>query len=168
MCFRNLARRALSNTAAVALAMMAVPLVAQTAPSLNGNWTITNGTLHGQPVPANVLSVMSLNITNSDFVAKSGNLNSTGSITVNAQANPAQLDFAITGGADQGRRLKAIYRLENAVLTITFSENDQYPAGFDSSADNKYLTLVYGQGTGNSTVLTPSNSEGNGAGSGVQ
>lgn len=122
-----------------------------TAQSLTGDWEVASGLLHGKLIPDNVVQTMSLSLTEDTFMAKSGNLSSNGSFTNNDSTSPAQITFSINEGDDSGRELKGIWRMDGNSLRITFSENGSFPTSFDSSADNKYLTLNYRPGSGANT-----------------
>jgi len=133
-----------------AIALVAIPAFSATtcAQSMNGTWEVTSGTLYGKPIPANVAFTMTLQVADNTFVAESGNLSSSGEISANPQANLKEVTFKINNGDDPGRELKGIYKFEGQSMTITFSEDDQIPSSFDSTAENKYLTLNYQIGTG--------------------
>jgi hypothetical protein len=108
---------------------------------LNGSWKVTSGSLHGVQVPQSAFESMSLAIANGTFTSKSGIYDSSGSLTQSA-AGSNRVQFSITGGSDAGRQLFAIYKVENAIMTITFAESD-FPNAFDSNGQNRYLTLTY-------------------------
>ena len=109
--------------------------------AINGSWKAVAGSLHGVQVPPSAFESMTLAITNGTFASKSGVYDSSGSITESAPGSN-RVQFSITGGSDTGRNLFAIYKIENAILTITFAETD-FPSGFDSNGQNRYLTLTY-------------------------
>jgi uncharacterized protein (TIGR03067 family) len=113
------------------------------AQSLDGQWSVAGGMMHGKTVPAGPLASMSLSISGAKFEAKSGGMVSSGALGANTLASPAQLEFSIDTGADQGRKVKAIYEVQNQELKIAFSETDEYPTSFESSEQNKYLVLSY-------------------------
>ena len=133
--------------------LLTIPAMGQ---SLNGEWTVASGTMDGQTVPANALTSMKLTINSANFSAVSGSLTSSGTLGANSLASPAQLVFTIDNGADSGNKVNAIYKFNNDELTITFSKGGSFPSGFDSTAENKCLQLVYRQGgtTGGSTAAT--------------
>ena len=114
--------------------------------SLDGEWSVASGKMDGQVVPANALALMKLTINSGKFSAVSANLASSGSLSGDNFASPAQLTFNIDNGADKGNKVNAIYKFNNGELTITFSKDGSFPAGFDSTAGNKALQLVYRQG----------------------
>lgn len=133
----------------VALVLCVAPLTtqAQSLSEIDGTWSVTRGTLSGENVPNNSLSTMSLTFSSGNFTAKSGGLESGGAVAV-AIVGTTQLNFMINSGADAGKTVKALYRLENGTLTVTFSQDDQFPSTHDSTAANKYCTLVYRKGSG--------------------
>ena len=131
----------------VAIAMLAFA-TSSFAQSMNGTWEVTGGTMHGKSIPSNVAYTMVLKVADNSFVADSGNLSSSGKVTANPQAALKQITFVIENGDDPGRELKGIYKFEGQAMTITFSAGGQFPTSFDSTADNKYLTLNYQIGTG--------------------
>ncbi len=140
----------------VGISLVLVPQVTfgQSITELNGNWSVVQGTLAGTPVPNDALNSMSLSFTDGNFQAKSGSLQSGGSIAV-AVAGTTQLNFTINSGNDAGKTIKALYRLENGSLTITFSQDDQVPSSHNSTAANNYCSLVYRAGGALATL--PSN-----------
>ena len=137
------------------LALSLIFLVANSASgqglsAINGSWKVVAGSLHGVQVPPSAFESMSLLITNGTFASKSGIYDSSGSIAESAPGSN-RVHFSITGGSDTGRNLFAIYKVENAILTITFAETD-FPSGFYSNGQNRYLTLTYQNST---QVLNP-------------
>ncbi len=148
MNVRNMLSVGIAAIAIVAIPAFTTNLVAQ---SMNGSWEVTGGTLHGTAIPANVAFTMTIQVAGNTFVANSGNMNSAGTVTANLQASPQQVTFKIDTGNDPGRELRGIYKFEGQAMTITFSETDQFPDTFESTADNKYLTLNYQIGTGRNT-----------------
>lgn len=124
---------------------------AQDVSVLAGQWKATNGTLHGQTVPASALQSMNLVITGTSFNATSGGLNSTGSIVL----TPGKADeatFLISGGADANRQLYVKYRVAGNLLTLVFSDQAP-PVDFNSTAGNKYLLMTYDKGAGAGGVV---------------
>ena len=130
----------LSSILTVALIFVAVPAFAQT---LAGDWMITDGMFAGEKVPKDALDSMSLKMTRNSFDAKSGETMSKGKLTNQASSQPPQLVFKIDSGTDVGREIKAIYEFKGSILKIAFSQSEEYPSGFDSTADNKILVLSY-------------------------
>ena len=131
------------------------------AQSLNGDWDVSSGTMFGQDVPSSALAAMALNFSDNQFSAISGNLNSGGTVIANPQAAVKTLDFKINSGSDSGRLLKAIYKIEGGDLMITFSQTDQYPQTFDSTAENKLLALRYRAGQPRTAASPANNNRGN-------
>lgn len=122
------------------------------AQSLNGTWSVSNGTMAGKAVPSSVLSSMSLMINGSVFEAKSGGFVSKGALGANTLAVPPQMEFTINDGADKGRKIKAIYEFAGRDLKIAFSESGQYPNSMSGDA----LVLTYKlNGAASSVAATP-------------
>ena len=120
--------------------------------ALNGSWKVTAGTLHGVAVPPSAYESMTLAISNGTFTSKSGIYDSSGTIAESAGGS-SRVQFSITNGSDSGRNLFAIYKVDNAIMTITFAETD-FPNAFDSNGQNRYLTLTYQNSNAN---LIPGN-----------
>lgn len=120
---------------------------AQSINDLEGEWTLTGGTLNGETVSRSKLDQMSLKVTGGNFTAKSGSSTSGGNVSIGVEGT-YRLNFAINSGVDAGKIVKAMYRLDNGSLTITYSQNDQFPEGFESNSGNKYCTLIYRKGGG--------------------
>lgn len=119
---------------------------AQSLTSLEGEWKPVTGTLHGQTVPATAFNSMKLIFSSGTFSAESGGLVSTG--TVEADASGAnRLKFTITAGADTGRTLSALYRVDGTTLSIVFSETQSFPDAFQSTPANRYLVMIYQLGS---------------------
>ena len=127
----------------VPLVLVALSTMNVSAQNLNGDWNIQSATLHGRSVPAAVLSAMKLNLTSNGFTATSQSLTSTGSYTASQGQGGNQITFKIEGGADQGRELKAIYQFVGQDLQVCYSENATAPVGFQSTAQNRYLIVMY-------------------------
>ncbi len=117
-----------------------LPLHAQ---SVIGQWTIIEGVMAGQTVPAETLAAMTLKLDRLTFEAKSGAANSSGKLTNNPRITPAQLVFQIDNGADAGREIKAVYQYVGGNMQIAFSQSDEFPTDFESTSDNKNLLLTY-------------------------
>lgn len=134
-------------------------------PQLDGTWVPQRGVMHGEVVPMNALQSMTLIFSSGSFKASSGAMSSTGRVDqFGYEAN--QFDLQIQQGTDQGRLIKAIFKIEGPSLTITFSETDQFPTGYDSTVENRYLTLVYQkQGATGTAGLPPAVPQGGGTGS---
>ena len=138
---------------------------AQTIEDLAGEWTVASGTLAGQPVPGSSLETMSLKINGNNFDAKSGALNSGGTVSLVQEAN-YRLNFTISRGADSGKTVRALYRLVEGSLTITYSQDAEYPITHASTQANKYCMLIYRKGSvaqGDEVIM--SQGEGNTQGS---
>ena len=133
---------------AAAISFAASPVSAQ---GLRGDWKIESGQYAGDSIVATALSSMSLKFTGDKFEAKSGDSVSSGKVTQNARARPAQLVFKIETGADAGREIKAIYQQTNNKMKIAFSQDSSFPLNFASSTSNKLLVLDY-QTTGQSVA----------------
>lgn len=158
-------RRIMASWVAVALISLASSAFGQIV-ALDGSWQPERGTMHGEVVPTSALQVMSLVVSSGTFKASSGSLSSTGRMN-QAGYLANQFDLNIETGSDQGRLIKAIFKVENQTLTITFSETGEFPTTHDSSADNKYLTLIYKkQGAAGSAPIVnapPTGSSGTGS-----
>ena len=139
--------RKMGLTAFVAALAFAFGTAAE-AQSITGEWEVAGGAMYGKLIPSSVVYTMTLTITGDNFTANSGNLTSTGTVTADAQATPSQITFKIEGGDDPGRELKGIFKFEGRNLMITFSESDEFPAAFESTADNGNLALSYQASTG--------------------
>ena len=144
---------------AVAIAVGTLLTLPVSGQSLDGEWSVASGKMDGQVVPANALVSMKLTVNSANFSAVSGSLTSSGTLGANSLASPAQLVFTIDNGADKGNKVNAIYKFNNGELTITFSKDGSFPTGFDSTAGNKALQLVYRQG-GNAGDTTASTNPG--------
>ncbi len=158
-------RRIMASVVATALICVASTAFGQLV-ALDGSWQPERGTMHGEVVPTSALGVMALVVSNGTFKASSGSLSSTGRMNQTGYLSN-QFDLNIEGGADQGRLIKAIFKVENQMLTITYSESGEFPITHDSSADNKYLTLIYKkQGAAGSAPIVnvpPTGSSGTGS-----
>lgn len=146
------------------VACLSVTVYAQGTADFQGEWVVSSGTLAGQPVPGNSLESMSLKINGSEFDAKSGSLTSGGTIAL-VQEGGYQLNFIISRGADAGKTVRALYRVADNILTITYSQDPAaFPIDHTSTAANKYCMLTYRKGRAGEedTVVTQGdgNSEG--------
>ncbi len=147
------------------VACCSVIVSAQGTADLQGEWVVTSGTLAGQPVPGNSLESMSLKISSSEFDAKSGSLTSGGTVAL-VQEGGYQLNFIISRGADSGKTVRALFRVAENILTITYSQDPAaFPSDHSSTAANKYCMLTYRKGRvgqGDETVIMhgEGNSEG--------
>ncbi len=158
MTLKNTWTRGLS---ALAFALVVSFGVSTQAQSITGEWEVAGGAMYGKLIPSNVAYTMTLNITGDQFSAESGNLKSTGTVTADTQSTPPQITFKIDGGDDPGRELKGIFKFEGRNMMITFSETDQFPNVFESTADNGYLALSYQASTGRSLARDNNNNNAN-------
>ncbi len=131
---------------------------AQGLASLDGEWRPTAGVLHGQPVPASALSTMKLTLTNGTFRGESSGIISSGSVILEP-GSTSRARFAISSGSDNGRTLPAIFHLDGKKLTIVFSETGEFPAAFESTADNRNLVMIYELATAADAPPTVSSGE---------
>ncbi|HMP79496.1 MAG TPA: hypothetical protein PKD54_08600 [Pirellulaceae bacterium] len=131
---------------------------AQDLGSLDGEWKPTAGVLHGQPVPQTALSSMKLLLTGGTFRGESSGLVSSGSFALDA-SGPSRLRFVITSGSDTGRNIPAMFRISGQQLTVVYSESGDFPVGFESTAGNRSLVMVYEKVSG-SDIPAPVVSEG--------
>ncbi len=133
-----------SGLAAIAALL---PLIFWTSPvaaqALNGEWEVVSGEFSGQKVPLTALQAMSLKVERQTFEAQSGTSASSGKYTESPRSNPPQLVFNIEQGADAGREIKAIYKVEPSGLTIVYSQGDDFPLEFNSTPENQNLLLTY-------------------------
>jgi uncharacterized protein (TIGR03067 family) len=79
------------------------------------------------------------------FHSDSNGEKSDGKVTIDPTTTPANMDLLLEEGAEAGKTLKCIYKLENDLLYIAFSvAMDQVrPIDFESNQDNKLLVLEY-------------------------
>jgi uncharacterized protein (TIGR03067 family) len=128
------------GTAILLLLLCLSPLAGQ---SLNGEWEVIAGQFSGQTVPQTALQTMKLKIQRQQFEAHSGSAVSTGQYSENARSQPPQLVFTIADGVDAGRVIKAIYKVDEAGLTIVYSQGEEFPTEFESTSANQNLLLTY-------------------------
>ncbi len=127
------------------------PVSAQ-LPGIDGEWTLKEGMMSGQDVPEDILSTMRLSIKQGTFDAKSGESMSKGKVmeakvmdddAASGTSSSNRIVFKIAEGSDAGREVKAIWELKNRNLKIAYSQGDDYPTEFVSTADNRNLVLTY-------------------------
>ena len=111
---------------------------------IDGEWSVTRATVAGKFVPKNVSDSMLLKITGNKFEAKSGESSSQGMISVIESARgKTKAVFKIENGDDVGREINAIFQMAAGSLQIAFSQDSEFPASFRSTADNKFVYMVY-------------------------
>jgi uncharacterized protein (TIGR03067 family) len=125
------------------ICLLGAPVFAQPPQTLEGEWTPMEGQINGQTVPADVIGMMSLKISQDRFDAKSGDLMSQGKLMMGTGSSPAQIVFVIDGGNDTGREIRAIYSLVNQQLTIAFSQSGEFPTDYVSTETNRVLVMKY-------------------------
>ena len=126
-----------------AVSVMLFSVVQTDAQSVNGEWTLKSCTINGEEVPSGDLGEMSLSLKTTQFKAKSGGRESSGTLKTDLKASPWQATFTIRSGEDSGRELKAIYQKVGNDLQVVFSRNGEFPMSFDSTADNQYAVMTY-------------------------
>ncbi len=121
--------------------------------ALEGDWTGDSASLEGNSVNA---SQMTLQFSSGAFQARSGQMSSNG--TLKLATDDGQLTFSIDGGADAGKKIPALYRVENGILTITYSQDDQFPTSHNSTSANKYCSVTFRKGASGQSIADGSGS----------
>jgi uncharacterized protein (TIGR03067 family) len=106
---------------------------------LNGVWTPTRQEIGGKELPKDAFESQKLTIHDSTytFVAESGDK---GALKYSA----GKMDIYGKEGVNAGKHFTAIYKLENAQLTICYNlKGDSYPDAFETSSKPALFLSVF-------------------------
>lgn len=112
---------------------------------IEGLWKPKSAVLAGEKLDAEICKRIRLEFADGKFNSDSNGEKSVGKVTIDPTSSPPGMDLFLEEGADAGKTLKCIYKLENDLLYVAFSVSmDQVrPIEFESNQDNKLLVLEY-------------------------
>jgi uncharacterized protein (TIGR03067 family) len=113
---------------------------------LQGTWVVVESEHGGKKAPAKELAKLVVEVSGNKMTTREvGDLMEEASITsIDAKAKPAALDLKITSGSDNGKVVKAIYKLDRDTLTICVAEpGKDRPEAFSGKAGSGHTLLVF-------------------------
>jgi uncharacterized protein (TIGR03067 family) len=134
---------------AVLVASWAVPQEARTdQEKLQGTWRVAAIEEQGQKLPAEKVAKLELTLTiqGDKYNEKvKGETVEEGTIKMQADKNPRQMDILIATGKDKGKTQLAIYKLEGDTLTVAIAPADskERPTRFTTEAGSSFGVQVF-------------------------
>ncbi len=131
------------------LAGLATPAIAagspaDDAPALEGKWKPVTGELAGQPLPAELLKIISLKLDHGRYEVFVGDEPDRGTYTFDSSTSPKSMTVVGTDGPNHGRTFPAIYALDGDTLCICYDlSGAKRPAKFETHAGTKLYLMVY-------------------------
>lgn len=113
---------------------------------LQGNWTAIKAERDGQPADDIVGHRLSFTGERFEISSPKGEALFGGTVTSDASAKPASVDFALDRGASAGTKWKGIYRLDGDTLTICDNAPDaakDRPNAFEAKAGSGYVLVNF-------------------------
>jgi uncharacterized protein (TIGR03067 family) len=90
---------------------------------LAGRWSVVEETHGGKKTDVKKLAALAVRIDGKRLTIRDGTeVREESSISLDPKAKPAALDLKITSGADAGKVVKGIYKLEGGTLTVCVAE----------------------------------------------
>jgi uncharacterized protein (TIGR03067 family) len=114
------------------------------ATELQGTWQVKSATLAGEPVAAEIVRQLRLEIRGRSYSVTTTAGPDEGKLELDAKASPKRMKFIGVRGLNKDRTLLAVYELNGDELKISYlMRGETYPTDFTSTAENKHFVVVY-------------------------
>jgi uncharacterized protein (TIGR03067 family) len=113
---------------------------------LDGTWAVQSVEVGGMKFPDEALKNFPgpLTIKGGKWALKAGERTQTGTFTADAAKKPARMDVKPENGANAGKTLQAIYRLDGDTLKVCYAPPGQdRPTAFDTKDKAGYALIGY-------------------------
>jgi len=132
----------------IVLSAFSLPLARAGAPaadSLDGTWLPEKAELAGKPWPEEIRKITKLKIDGENYLVTVGDSPDKGTLKINADANPKQIDVTGVEGPNKGRTFLAIYEQPDGdTLRICYDLSGQgRPTEFKTAAGTKLFLVTY-------------------------
>lgn len=134
--------------AAVGVVVSLAAAVCQAQPvdteGVQGTWKPVSGVLSGEPFPRQSLEQMTLQINKEGYTYETSGFKDVGTIQIDGQTDPKQIDLQAKEGPNRGQTVNAIFKIEGDRLTICYElSGKNRPTSFSSPKDSQILLLIY-------------------------
>ena len=112
--------------------------------TLDGTWKAAEAEFGGQQIDEEYLSVITLMIEKDRGEIHIGGSTDKGAIKFLPYVIPMAFDFTTTDGPNNGKTIKAIYKITGGYLVVCYNTlNGDRPKTFTSTLDNKFYLVRY-------------------------
>jgi uncharacterized protein (TIGR03067 family) len=114
--------------------------------ALKGNWQVTALEDSDEKVPEEQTRKMSITISETMIVSKQGGAGekSKGEYAIDPTKTPKEIDIKLMDGAEKGKTIKGIYKLDGDTLVICTSEpGDARPKEFKATKQPQSILLTF-------------------------
>lgn len=125
------------------------PLVARSGDgkdgdALQGTWVPTAAELGGVPYPDEVRNVIKLVVKDDTYTVTVGEQVDHGTVKLNPEAQPKQMDITGTEGPNQGKTIPAIYEQDGDTLRVCYDLSGQSrPTEFKTDKGTQLFLVTY-------------------------
>jgi uncharacterized protein (TIGR03067 family) len=111
---------------------------------IEGTWIPISAELSGRPFPQQVLQTMRLVLTENSYVARVGDVNDTGIVTLHSETHPSSMEILGTEGPNKGKTLLAIYEQTEDTLRVCYDlEGKNRPQEFKTQPNTQLFLVEY-------------------------
>jgi uncharacterized protein (TIGR03067 family) len=112
--------------------------------AINGAWALTSGVSKGEAMPEAEARTILLRLSNGKYGARVSGQVDQGTYTVDASKSPKQLTLVGTNGPNKGKKMLAIYELDNGNLKVCYDLSGKaFPEKFESKSGTDSFLAVY-------------------------
>jgi uncharacterized protein (TIGR03067 family) len=115
---------------------------------LQGTWSCVSAKVDGNALPEETVALLRLTLTHDRYKTEKGaQILFDSTYTINASANPKQIDIVGTEGDLKGKAAQGIYSLDGETLRLCYTMPGlDRPQTFESPAGSKAYLLVWKRG----------------------
>jgi len=111
---------------------------------IQGSWQLTKGVLVGNPMPANVVAHIRLELSDGKYVLTGAESPDQGTWTLHPDLKPVGIDVTGTDGPNKGKTYLAIVQLHGDKMKICYDLSGQSrPAKFESKKNTSLFLAEY-------------------------
>jgi uncharacterized protein (TIGR03067 family) len=143
----NVIRLLLAAGGVVSLLTAAAPAdskKAEEVKAMNGTWELVSGEVGGQKMPDAVVKTLTLVLDGERYTLKSPGPDDTGTVRLNPEKSPKELDVTGMDGPNKGKTFPAIYELGEDTLKVCYDlDGKKRPSEFKSAPGTRQFLAVY-------------------------
>lgn len=111
---------------------------------VNGPWVPESIVFNGQPLPAELLNKIRVELSDGGYVATVDQAVERGTFTFDESKSPKEMDVTITAGPRKNNTILAIYKLDGDKSTVCYGATDgQRPMSFAAPAGSQFMLIEY-------------------------
>jgi uncharacterized protein (TIGR03067 family) len=113
--------------------------------ALQGSWIPIKAELGGNPLPADVLKTITLNLTNQNYeVTITGEQSDYGTWTLDTAAKPKGMTIVATKGPNTGKTFPCIYEIKGDTFRVCYDlSGAKRPTDFKTATGTKLYLVTY-------------------------